>query len=341
MWLLLRHDPHTLAVVRPTDDPDRTEMSHLRAALLSSLLAFWFVSAGCRSLPTSLLELSPSFATTLSVDGALTRCILDTGSAGTLVDGEWAQRSGLVPLASILTARDATGLARALPMVTLRGLRVGTISFEPAPVAAAPIASRIGADALVGMDVLLGLAWIFEPQAGRAIAVDRNRLPSELAARQLEVAATVPIRLWHNQPFVVARANGQEIELLLDTGASETSLTPAAVAALGLMEVAGVGEAEREAKAAAIRQQLEQAGHQNVRVEVRANDQSVGVHGRSSAVKNYRLELLQLGGASWRDLAVHAHVDPKSTTRNLLGRDVLGTMRWAVDWREPALLLLR
>jgi hypothetical protein len=168
-------------------------------------------------------------------------------------------------------------------------------------------------DGILGWDVLREYGWGLDVRGARLVA-GRELSPQEILERfGVERAdATVAIALVDELPFVTARAQGQPLELLLDTGAERTVLSADAWKRLGLEPPAG-------------------APHAMIR----------GVNGD---VPGYlaRLAELQLGAVTWTEREVLvAETSGPGDRDGLLGMDLLSDYVIVMDGPSRTLRLAR
>ncbi|MBL9079801.1 MAG: aspartyl protease family protein [Planctomycetes bacterium] len=282
------------------------------------LVALAACLAGCQAtrLPTSM-PLSPRFLCQAEVADAPARFVLDSGCPGTLLDAGTAARLGLreVPTSELPVLTDVTGRQRRPEgLAQVWGLELGEVSCAPFPAPLLPPGALPGLDGILGMNVLGAFAWIFDMPAAQAVLLSPGTLESELAARGFRVEGRVPLVRRDHGVFVSVQLDGREVEVKLDTGAAATTLTRRLVTELGLQPVDPAGADGGESYA-------------------------VGIHGELRAQQRFRLARMQLGPRELRDVVVTCHVGGDPPQGNLLGADVLGQIRWAVDWSRGELVL--
>ncbi|MBX3464571.1 MAG: aspartyl protease family protein [Planctomycetes bacterium] len=270
--------------------------------------------AGCQaaSLPTAV-ALSARFVGEVRIDGAAARMVFDTGCPGTLFERGAAARLGLpaVEAAAVPTLTDAAGhRRRAEGMVLVRDLALGDARCGSFHAPLLPLGGLPGLDGILGMNVLGAFSWIFDVPAGEGVLVAPGMLEGELHRRGLHVEARLPLVLREQAAFVTVHLDGQPVEMHLDSGAATTTLTHRVAAALALPAVASGGSA------------------------------AVGIHGAPRRQQSFVVARLRLGSCELREVTVCCHQDGDPPMGCMLGADVLGRIRWAVDWSRGEMLLL-
>lgn len=281
--------------------------------------------AACAAMPTSTLPLTHKFVVEAKAGDQALRLMLDTGSTGSLLRPEAAQRLGLEPAPPVAgaTATDSLGVTRSIAQFAhMRGLVLGATPFPDFLVPVTPLSDWFPAEGILGMDVLGGNVWIFDVPAARVTLIDESRLDAELAATARRIVARVPLRGAFHKPFVTVQLQGTtDIELLLDTGAENTNLPAKTIAALALRDGEPLERrraAEREAR---LRESFEKQGVKVTSVTTTRTGSSVGLHGVTgpSGAPAW-LDRLELGGVRFDDVCVYPRDE------GLLGADVLGSV---------------
>jgi len=322
--------------------------------LASVCLAGLFCGACATTLQTSQLPLSECFEVPVTIAGQESRFVLDTGCGQSVVAAATKDRLGLTTtVAETATAAwDATGAVRQVrELARVEGLVIGAIPFDPCNMVLLPLGDWFPSDGILGLDAMLGLAWVFDPAAGQVVATGKEQLDDELLARGLLVKQRVPLRLdrQRNQIWVHIRCNGKLVELQIDTGATQTSLPRATIEELKLPDGEHLRQRDRQRAAERIRRQIKSLGGVQVKVTIHDSPpQFIGVHGETRSYVPYRLERLDLGEEVFSELCVSASVDVSEQERGdtgqvvngRLGQDVLGGLIWALDWRHNELLIL-
>jgi predicted aspartyl protease len=218
--------------------------------------------------------------------------ILDTGARHTIVDKRRAERFGL-PLfdyARPLKVTRGGAAAGALEQFTrFARLELGSLCVldcEPPVAELSHVQRRLAG--LIGQDVLRGLGVVFDGPKRQVRFVPSDELETSLASLRAEGVELerLPVTWWNGVPTVeIHCGQGVHAKMVLDTGASMTSLPRAAIEAMGLAVLGTTSRAH--------------------------------IGGMESAPV-YRCEGLQLGrwpAPTW--------VDDHSGARGLLGYDVL------------------
>lgn len=307
-----------------------------RANLLSSVLL-----SACVVAPATLpLDSDCRFEAQLA--GQPLRVVLDTGSMGILLAEAAVERLGLPRREAQGTVTDSTGLVRPVEaFVDFDDLQIGNLRFQGDAVCM-PVPARMG-DGLFGMNLLGHSVWLVD-LPGRVLHMGLEKDAEALvAAHGFQIVARLPLGAEPHRPKVTVQLEDRlDVELLLDSGASSTSLPAAVVARLGLPP--GDDLARRQASDQQQRLQAEfdqtataLAGGVKLTVTVPPDDGTfVGVHGAPTKRPLHHLRSLTFAGQEHADLVVTA-IDGEG----LLGRDVLGTFPWLLHGPRHELWVLR
>ena len=318
-------------------------------ALVAGLLC---LLPGCGDGPIPTLEMHGSFTAALEVNGRPAQLCVDTGAMRSDLYRDAATRLGLAighrsDRSMLLT--DSTGLQIELTefaedvryrLGLLRCL-VDYVVCLPRHDRSSPegaIVAGPGIDGHLGMDVMRHWAFWFSAASGQLQVMPADAVEASIAQRGFTVTQRIGLGADDARPMVRVELDGSEaIELLLDTGASETSLPDGLAGKLALPAGTELAAQRAEASARSLREQLERQGLVAVEVVVPADDGSrIGVHGVATPARPlFHLRSLRLGHREVRDLVVIE--DPHSPK---IGRDVLGTFDWILHGPRRELWLL-
>ena len=318
-------------------------------ALVAGLLC---LLPGCGYGPIPTLKMDGSFTAALEVNGRPVQLCVDTGAMCSDLYRDAATRLGLAighrsDRSMLLT--DSTGLQIELTefaedvryrLGLLRCL-VGYVVCLPRHDRSSPegaIVAGPGIDGHLGMDVMRHWAFWFSAASGQLQVIPGDAVEASIAQRGFTVTQRIGLGADDARPMVRVELDGSEaIELLLDTGASETSLPDGLAGKLALPAGTELAAQRAEASARSLREQLERQGLVAVEVVVPADDGSrIGVHGVATPARPlFHLRSLRLGNREVRDLVVIE--DPHSPK---IGRDVLGTFDWILHGPRRELWLL-
>ena len=164
---------------------------------------------------------------------------IDTGASDSLLVGRFAEEAGLQDRSSAILITGANGAA-SNRVVTVPSLTVGYATAQdvrffvygrPLPVARSdgtPVDGLFGGDFLANYDLELDLS-------AQKVGIFQSEHCGGSGFRPLgPIEFVVPIALSHNHVFVTASVDGHEMPFVLDSGASQTSLTSESARALGL-----------------------------------------------------------------------------------------------------------
>ena len=292
--------------------------------------------------PIAELPLSRDFVIPVSLAGQQVRMVLDTGCSRSVLASAARQRLTLPARSgAAVRATDATGAVRRVTtFVRTRDMRLGAIPYEDAEVLELPLGEWFEVDGLLGLDVARCVSWIFDPFKGRAVAMWPDQLQAQLLRHGLYIESEASLQLdaERNRLFVEIRCNDRPHVILLDTGAQRTSLPMQVIEGLGLPGGAALLRDQQREHAESIARAIGGARQVEVVTTHEGPAISTGLHGERRRRDVFHLSRLRLGSSDHHDLVVW---DAPEGSQGFLGRDVLGEVVWAIDWRRNALLLLK
>ena len=156
--------------------------------------------------------------------------LLDSGASGITVPAGTAGRLDLEPVAEF-TVRGVSGTTETVPFVLLPSLKIGPFTFHHVPAVVMP--ARGNAPAVVGLSILSPLFPSLEDW--RSLKLDRGGWAPE----------GCPAGDWRSFRYVGgliridALLEGEEVHLIVDSGAARSALSRAVLERVGIEESAG------------------------------------------------------------------------------------------------------
>lgn len=260
----------------------------LHTGPLARIAVVMFAAAASACVQTANLQLDRSNLSRATLDGVPIAVLVDTGCEFVIIDNELADKLELRRIGTAVSITDGVGETRpATRAVHFGRLQVGTITASgTAPTLALP--EQCG-QAVIGMDpILRACCTLFDSERG-VLHMTCGDLGDDLVARAgMSVQDRLPIGGTPTRPMVRVRLLGRaEAELLLDTGATSTSLPASLVAELALPLATEACRRESALRAAELKRSLEDQlgpnGKVDVQVVLDGKPTTVGVHGRPIA----------------------------------------------------------
>ncbi len=300
----------------------------------SFIIVITVLSACGVSRAAARLPMSKDWVVTLPIgDGCSGRLLVDTGNNVTVLDSRAAERWGLQRTGDeprkFTDSVGSVGVSAGNVRVT--GLRLGAIEVKPFNAPTLVLPRAMGAiDGVIGTDLLLACTWIFDAP-NNALHVLSNANIKEYANDYCSEGSWSPLITTLENGMFSARvrcADSTVASLMVDTGASRTSLPRDIIEELRLPRADDLIRQENQLRTRMREQELKKSGLPGVAMGLDSNGGVRGVTGARGIAYPFLIDTLHVGKVEVGSLIVESSLEHNT---GLLGADVLGQFAWIID----------